>query len=102
MRSSRSFGVVPHLFCYRAKLEGCILGKSTKVGAKAELSRCVTQAGYQVDVGGEFNKLPVVVLHSPLENQHSVTETYKNEKLDLSDWTAAPNEEASASEDDSE
>lgn len=39
---------------HRAKLEGCILGGSTKVGAKAELSRCVTQAGFEVDAGGEF------------------------------------------------
>lgn len=35
-----------------AKLDGCILGKNTKVGEKSELSRCVTQAGYEVDAGG--------------------------------------------------
>ncbi|KAG5342911.1 hypothetical protein C0989_005859 [Termitomyces sp. Mn162] len=50
-----------------AKLEGCILGKNTKIGSKAELSRCVTQAGYEVEAG----------------------ETFKGEKLDVSDWTAA-------------
>lgn len=37
----------------RAKLDGSILGKNTKVGAKAELQRCVTQAGYEVAAGGE-------------------------------------------------
>ena len=36
-----------------AKLEGCILGRNTKVGAKAELVRSLTQAGYEVDAGGE-------------------------------------------------
>ncbi|RDB16855.1 putative translation initiation factor eIF-2B subunit gamma [Hypsizygus marmoreus] len=51
-----------------AKLDGCILGKNTKVGAKAELSRCVTQAGYEVSAG----------------------ESVKGEKLDISDWTANP------------
>jgi len=51
-----------------AKLDGCILGTNTKVGAKAELGRCLTQAGYEVDAGG----------------------TYKNEKLEVSDWAAAP------------
>ncbi|KAF5385870.1 hypothetical protein D9615_002456 [Tricholomella constricta] len=67
-----------------AKLEGCILGKNTKVGAKAELSRCVTQAGYEVSAG----------------------ETVKGEKLDVSDWTAAPDDDdddddnASEDEDD--
>ncbi|KAF7792278.1 hypothetical protein EIP86_003314 [Pleurotus ostreatoroseus] len=48
------------------KLDGCILGANTKVGTKAELSRVVTQAGYEVDAG----------------------ETYRNEKLELSDWAA--------------
>jgi len=49
-----------------AKLDGCILGKSTKVGVKAELIRCVTQAGYEVNAG----------------------EIVKSEKLEVSDWTA--------------
>lgn len=35
-----------------AKLEGCILGAYTKVGAKADLSRCVTQPSYEVAAGG--------------------------------------------------
>ncbi|TFY52870.1 hypothetical protein EVJ58_g9769 [Rhodofomes roseus] len=59
-----------------AKLDGCILGKGTKVGEKAELSRCVTQCGYEVGAG----------------------ETVRNEKLDISDWTAAPE----SSEDDNQ
>ncbi|OJA14364.1 hypothetical protein AZE42_04964 [Rhizopogon vesiculosus] len=51
-----------------AKLDGCILGNSTIVGSKAELIRCVTQAGYEVK-----------------EN-----ESLRNEKLDISDWAAQP------------
>ncbi|KII92286.1 hypothetical protein PLICRDRAFT_172390 [Plicaturopsis crispa FD-325 SS-3] len=51
-----------------AKLEGSILGKNTKVGAKADLGKCVTQAGYEVEAG----------------------ESFRNEKLDVSDWTAGP------------
>jgi len=60
-----------------AKLDGCILGKGTKVGGKAELSRCVTQCGYEVGAG----------------------ETTRNEKLDISDWTAG---RGSSEEDQSE
>jgi len=37
----------------RAKLEGCILGKNTKVGSKADVVRCVTQAGYEISAGGK-------------------------------------------------
>ncbi|KAI0305785.1 UDP-3-O-glucosamine N-acyltransferase [Multifurca ochricompacta] len=51
-----------------AKLEGCILGRNTRVGAKAELVRSLTQAGYEVDAGA----------------------TIRNEKLEVSDWTAGP------------
>jgi len=51
-----------------AKLEGCILGRNTKVGAKAELMRTLTQAGYDIDAGA----------------------TIRNEKLEVSDWTAGP------------
>ncbi|KAF8894888.1 UDP-3-O-glucosamine N-acyltransferase [Gymnopilus junonius] len=50
------------------KLENCILGKSTRVGAKAELTKCVTQAGYEVSGG----------------------EVAKGEKLEVSDWMATP------------
>ncbi|PPQ99720.1 hypothetical protein CVT24_009703 [Panaeolus cyanescens] len=49
-----------------AKLDGCILGKSTQVGRKAELVRCVTQAGYEV----------------------AANDVVKGEKLEVSDWTA--------------
>lgn len=41
-----------------AKLDGSILGMNTKVGTKAELIRCVTQAGYEVEDGGKL--LPVI------------------------------------------
>ena len=51
---------------YSAKLDGCILGKNTKIGVKAELVRCVTQAGYEVEAGG----------------------VYKHDKLEISDWAA--------------
>lgn len=43
----------------RAKLDGCILGKGTKIGGKAELKQCITQAGYEVDAGGEHTSLPL-------------------------------------------
>ncbi|EGN99903.1 hypothetical protein SERLA73DRAFT_180193 [Serpula lacrymans var. lacrymans S7.3] len=62
-----------------AKLEGCILGKNTTVGVKAELIRCVTQAGYEVEENG----------------------SYRNEKLDVADWAAGP-EDSSSDEDDDE
>jgi len=44
-----------------------VLGKNTKIGLKAELFRCVTQAGYEVSAG----------------------DTIKNEKLETTDWTTA-------------
>lgn len=59
-----------------AKLEGCILGKNTQVGQKAELTRCVTQAGYEVAAG----------------------EVAKAEKLEVSDWMAG-HDEAESSDD---
>lgn len=64
----------------RAKLEGCILGKNTKIGIKAELSRCVTRAGYEVDAG----------------------ETFRGEKLDVSDWTAVVGDEEEDGEEEEE
>jgi len=51
-----------------AKLDSCILGKSTRVGIKAELTKCVTQAGYEVSGG----------------------EVAKGEKFEVSDWMATP------------
>ncbi|PPQ89533.1 hypothetical protein CVT25_012205 [Psilocybe cyanescens] len=62
-----------------AKLDNCILGKNTQVGVKAELIRCVTQAGYEVNAG----------------------ETVKGEKLEVSDWMATPDTTV-AGNDDSE
>lgn len=38
---------------FSAKLEGCILGRNTKVGARADLLRSLTQAGYEADAGGK-------------------------------------------------
>ncbi|KAH9937728.1 UDP-3-O-glucosamine N-acyltransferase [Amylocystis lapponica] len=63
-----------------AKLEGSILGKNTKVGPKAELIRCVTQSGYEVGAG----------------------ETYRNEKLETSDWTAAAQSSEEGDEEEDE
>ncbi|KAG6868924.1 hypothetical protein C0993_007698 [Termitomyces sp. T159_Od127] len=63
-----------------AKLEGCILGKNTKIGTKAELSRSVTQAGYEVEAG----------------------ETFRGEKLDVSDWTAVVEDGEEDGEDEEE
>jgi translation initiation factor eIF-2B subunit gamma len=50
------------------------------VGAKAELVRSVTQAGFEVEAGG----------------------VYKNEKLEVSDWTTAPVEDESEDESEEE
>ncbi|KAK7692711.1 hypothetical protein QCA50_004344 [Cerrena zonata] len=63
-----------------AKLEGCILGTSTTIGSKAELSKCVTQGGYEVGDG----------------------ENSKNERLEVSDWTAAQNDDSSEEDSDEE
>jgi len=63
-----------------AKLDGCLLGKNTQIGPKAELTRCVTQAGYEVNAG----------------------EIVKGEKLEVSDWMATPDLSATQEETDSE
>ena len=78
----------------RAKLDGCILGKDTKIGAKAELVRCLTQAGYEVDAGGK--RFLFRWKNGGYEHimNHISSETYKNEKLEVSDWTAAPDEDS--------
>ncbi|KAH8080294.1 UDP-3-O-glucosamine N-acyltransferase [Cristinia sonorae] len=62
------------------KLDGCILGTNTSVGVKAELSKCVTQAGYEISAG----------------------ESYRNEKLEVSDWTAPQDSTDNTDEDDDE
>ena len=49
-----------------SKLDGCILGRGTKVGPRAEMSRCVTQGAYEVEEGTII----------------------KNERLEVSDWTS--------------
>jgi translation initiation factor eIF-2B subunit gamma len=81
------------------KLEGCILGNNTTVGAKAELIKCITQPGYEVAAEGKQNYLFIKksffsrVLFCTLE-------LFKNEKLDVSDWAAES--EADSTEDNSE
>lgn len=84
-------------------MDGCILGKNTKVGEKSELSRCVTQAGYEVDAGGIMDLLAFC---STFSDSGTGTGNYRNEKLDVSDWTAGSayedNYDDSSSSEDSE
>jgi hypothetical protein len=72
----RSFGdlsaVLREYLLRRAKLEGCILGGNTKVGAKAELSKCVTQAGFEVDSGGGFSAFPMDRLLTTVRPQATI------------------------------
>ncbi|KAF6741851.1 nucleotide-diphospho-sugar transferase [Ephemerocybe angulata] len=63
-----------------AKLDGSILGKNTKVGSKAEMTRCISCPGFEVNGG----------------------DTLKGEKLDISDWTADQSVPADSSDDDDE
>lgn len=43
----------------RAKIEGCIIGRSTRVSSKAELVKSITQHGYEVEAGGKrYGHLP--------------------------------------------
>lgn len=65
-----------------AKLDNCILGKNTRVGAKAELYRCVTQAGYEIQAGGELR-----LLHYLTSLYKTGADILKGEKLEVSDWT---------------
>ena len=73
----------------RAKLEGCILGRNTKVGSKTQLIKCITQSGYEVADNGKQH----FVVVGDTNQFTGITETYKHEKLDISDWTAAPDSE---------
>ncbi|KIL68986.1 hypothetical protein M378DRAFT_190807 [Amanita muscaria Koide BX008] len=52
-----------------ARLDSCILGKNSKIGAMSEITRCITQAGYEV----------------------TSRESIKGEKLEVSDWMAPSN-----------
>jgi hypothetical protein len=56
------------MFHTSTKLDGCILGTNTKVGAKAELSRCVTQAGYEVGIGGKNQSSLLFLVYSYAQN----------------------------------
>ena len=73
---------------FSAKLEGCILGRNTKVGARAELLRSLTQAGYEADAGGKIAWFVCSGL-----TVYTVA-TIRNEKLEVSDWTTGPGEES--------
>ena len=73
------------------------MGKGTKVGEKAELSKCVTQCGYEVAAGG-MSPCPSFA-HNSLIRQ---IETVRNEKLDVSDWTAAQTSEDDDEDDEDE
>lgn len=67
------------------KLDNCILGKSTQVGQKAELTRCVTQAGYEVAKGGQRCRLYMCCADISF-----TPDIVKGEKLEVSDWMADP------------
>ena len=71
-----------------AKIESCILGKGTQLGPKAELTRCVTQAGVEVGAGGKQPDHHGV--HAFTESRPS--ENVKGEKLEVSNWMASPEE----------
>ena len=84
-------------FFFSAKLEGCILGRGTKVGSRAELVRCLTQAGYEVDAGGTnscvlarrvFVFCFVLFCFFFLSMTFLPIATIRNEKLEVSDWMA--------------
>ncbi len=93
-------GLVLNIFCsslaylsVSVKIDGCVLGKNTKIGQKAELLRCVTQAGYEVSAGG---RLYLNLISSTLNFFFlsfflffPSTDTIKNEKLETTDWTTA-------------
>ena len=81
-----------------AKLDGSILGINTKVGSKSELVRCVTQAGYEVEEGGML----IFTIRKGFVAQIAPLETFKNEKLDVSDWAAGPGESEQSEDDDDE
>jgi translation initiation factor eIF-2B subunit gamma len=83
-----------------AKIEGCILGRGTKVGAKAELVRCVTQAGYEIDGGGKKSSLFVLCMFTKF--LYRTIETLKTERLEVSDWTAAASESDNVDSDESD
>jgi len=80
---------------YSAKLDGCLLGKNTQVGMKAELVRCVTQAGYEVNAGGEYYMLGSALF----ADGSKFVEVVKGEKLEVSDWMATPDIGATQEED---
>ena len=79
---------------FSAKLEGCILGRGTKVGSRAELVRCLTQAGYEVDAGGTNgcffwrDAFSFSFFFFFLSMTFLPIATIRNEKLEVSDWMA--------------
>lgn len=78
----------------RVKLDNCILGKNTQVGSKAELTRCITQAGYEINAGGGQSFLSQCSSWINFD----LIEVIKGEKLEASDWTADPEDDLSLSQ----
>lgn len=76
----------PHHLSIRAKLDGCILGKNTKVGSKAMLTRCATQAGYEVAEGGSTVLAWMPVINSPVSQPTSRTKIW-NPQTGMEIWT---------------
>jgi len=54
-----------------AKIDGCILSRYTRVGEKAELTKCQSQAGYEVEA----------------------EERFKGERLEINNWAEGSSEE---------
>lgn len=90
-----SSSVLLHWYCLNyssARVDGCVLGINTKIGTRAELSRCVTQAGYEVSPEGSQQ------FYTILFWANFPGDKIKNEKLEVTDWTAAHDSEESGSQ----
>lgn len=48
-----SLKTVSNVYFTRAKIDGCIIGRSTRVGSKAELVKSISQHGFEVEAGGK-------------------------------------------------
>lgn len=83
---------------YSARVDGCILGQSTKVGEKANLLKCVTQPGYEVNAGGT----PQICKSDCQTANIASPESFKNEKLDISNWGGESHDDKSDDDQTSE
>lgn len=82
-------------------MDGCILGNNTHVGEKSELVRCATQAGHEVEAGGECELLRIA--KCVLDTFGLSSDSIKQRRLENSNWAAEPlsdNAELSSDEDE--